>query len=439
MSIFSKGLVAAMEQEAEDTVLAIDEAGADSAEADLVEATDISADVEAGVQEVDQAMADADTLERIAGAAEEANADGGLDPVAAEIAEIAVEAIYSRLGISISNTSYPALESFSGRSSRGRATSLAIESIGETLKKIWAAIVNAFQKIIDFITNFFAKIFDSTRKLSSRINNLNRRNQEATEDYGGKVKSNGIIKGLRGKDKKELISNAKNASDELGAGIVWSIQASSNLGKITKELQTVLTYAERTEDGEKAGSLDKAKTIQDYYKSVTDLKTVTVGKQVIGPTIEIKEANAVSGIREMWESLGSFSISVVEALPFTEVDEIEALNRKEVSIILENAKTLVDGLVGKKAALASVTANIKLAVEGAKRNAEIAPKDDDNKVIAEESRIAARAIQVAGSTITKFVTTYTKLGANAAKAAIDYAERSMANGPDKSGDKKDKK
>ncbi len=107
MSIFAKGLVAAMEDETQAAELAIDEAGAESAEADLVEATDISADVEAGAAEIDQASADADTLERIADTAEAAEADGGLDPVAAESAEVAVESIYARLGVQ--RSSYPAL------------------------------------------------------------------------------------------------------------------------------------------------------------------------------------------------------------------------------------------------------------------------------------------------------------------------------------------
>ena len=134
MSIFAKGLVAAMEDETQAAELAIDESGADSAEADIVEATDISADVEAGTAEVDQATADADTLERIADTAETAEAEGGLDPVAAEIAEIAVESIYTRLGVV--RNSYPALESFSGKTGRKRATQIAVEDIKETVKKI---------------------------------------------------------------------------------------------------------------------------------------------------------------------------------------------------------------------------------------------------------------------------------------------------------------
>ena len=134
MSIFAKGLVAAMEDETQAAELAIDKAGAESAEADLVEATDISADVEAGAAEIDQASADADTLERIADTAEAAEAEGGLDPVAAEIAEVAVESIYARLGVQ--RSSYPALESFSGKTGRKRATQLAIEDIKETVKKV---------------------------------------------------------------------------------------------------------------------------------------------------------------------------------------------------------------------------------------------------------------------------------------------------------------
>ena len=203
MSIFAKGLVAAMEDETQAAELAIDESGADSAEADIVEATDISADVEAGTAEVEQASADAETLTRIADTAEAAEEEGGLDPVAAEIAEIAVESIYARLGVQ--RQSYPALESFSGKTGRKRATQIAVEDLKETVKKIWAAVVVAFQKMVDFVKNFFAKIFDANRKLLSRINALEKQTRNLKLQPGGKVKASGVISQTDAKTKEEAL------------------------------------------------------------------------------------------------------------------------------------------------------------------------------------------------------------------------------------------
>lgn len=438
MSIFSKGLVAAMEDETQAAELAIDQTGADSAEADIVEATDISADVEAGTAEIDQATADAETLTRIADTAEAAEAEGGLDPVAAEVAEIAVESIYARLGVT--RSSYPALESFSGRTGRKRATQLAIEDIKETVKKIWAAIVNAFQKIIDFVKNFFGKMFDANKKLKARINALNQKNSSAKEDYTGKVKASGISKAFGSSEKSGILEAASSAAEELGVLQHWGVKASAGLGKISEDLSRVLAIQR---SGNDTTALDEAKTIQDFYKEAVNLKSVALNsKQIIGPRIEVQvEANKGAG-KAAWEAISSFGATIKDNIPFTEKEELEALNRKEVSAILASADDIIDVNLSQKAVVADIEANVTKVINTAKKMQSMVPVDDkDAGTLANDSRIGQRAIQNAGNTIVKVVTAGGKIGMNCAKAAIDYAERSMnaKGGSDDSSSKDDKK
>ncbi len=418
MSIFAKGLVAAMEDETQAAELAIDETGAESAEADLVEATDISADVEAGTAEVDQATADADTLERIADTAETAEAEGGLDPVAAEIAEVAVESIYARLGVQ--RSSYPALESFSGKTGRKRATQLAIEDIKETVKKIWAAVVNAFQKIIDFVKNFFGKLFDGNRKLLARINALEKKAAASKGETTGSVKASGITKPVGKGDKAGVLDILGSTEAELKALSGWTN------GIIDKLATTAGSVSINQSAGKDAGFLDNSKAAIDLYKEAA--KVQSFNGKVIGPRIDAKFAEKSIGdsARGAWEALKDFAITIKENVPFTDKPEIEALSVAEAGTALKAAEKIVQFNLSQKAAVAKFEAGIRKAVEAAKKTAETAPDGEGQSAIVEDSRIAQRAITATGNSAIKAFTFGGKIGTEIAKAGIDYAERSLA-------------
>ena len=418
MSIFAKGLVAAMEDETQEADLAIDETGAESAEADLVEATDISADVEAGAAEIDQASADADTLERIADTAEAAEAEGGLDPVAAEIAEVAVESIYARLGVQ--RSSYPALESFGGKTGRKRATQLAIEDIKETVKKIWAAVVNAFQKIVDFVKNFFGKLFDGNRKLLARINALEKKAAATKGETTGNVKASGITKPAGKGDKAGVLKVLGSTEQELKKVAADTQKIIVGLGAMASSISINQGAADDQ------GFLDKSKAAMDVYKDAAAFKSV--GGEVIGPRIDVKFADKSVGdtARGAWEALKDFGITIKENLPFTDKPEIEALSKAEVATALKDAEKIVQYNLGQKAAVAAFENGMKKAIEAAKKIAETAPDGEGKAAVVEDSRIAQRAITATGNSAIKVFTFAGKVGTEIAKAGIDYAERSLA-------------
>mgnify|MGYP003604365882 CR=1 FL=1 len=132
-NMFNRGLVAAMEDEAQAQAVAMDETGAESMEADLVETVDMAANIEQGTSEMEQTIADADQLEQHVEVLTDAEGEGGASPEVVEVTEIAVEGICRRLGI-YGGAGLPALESFSTATGRARNTRFAIVSLRALFK-----------------------------------------------------------------------------------------------------------------------------------------------------------------------------------------------------------------------------------------------------------------------------------------------------------------
>lgn len=168
---FSNGLVAAFEEETEVVPEALEpELAADSAESSLLEAEESGAAVIDGVTEIESTEADAETLSSVADTLEASEEEGGLDSQAAEITEIVVESIYNRLGIK--RHKLPALEAYGDKKTRLKATQEAIAEIKATLKRIWNAIVEAFNKVVEWVKGFLKSVFDGATKLKARAENL---------------------------------------------------------------------------------------------------------------------------------------------------------------------------------------------------------------------------------------------------------------------------
>jgi hypothetical protein len=69
---------------------------------------------------------------------------------------------------------------------------------------------------------------------------------------------------------------------------------------------------------------------------------------------------------------------------------------------------------------------MKMTIEAAKKVAEtVDDKDENSKNVTEGSRVAQRLITSTGNAAIKVVTFTAKTGMDVAKAAIDYAERSL--------------
>ena len=110
---------------------------------------------------------------------------GGLDPVAAQFAHLAVNSYTSRMGIP-SNDIMPALESFGGDSGRHSATTVSVEEAKGRLSKIWEAIKKAWETVWNSVKTFFARWFTALGRVDA---------------YAKKVDAN--IKATKGKSLKK--------------------------------------------------------------------------------------------------------------------------------------------------------------------------------------------------------------------------------------------
>ena len=166
---------------------------AESAETEMLEVADAEVEGEEREEQVEEAGEVVEALESIAQVLKVSAANGGLDKHAAAILGIATEHLYTRVGMKATKSA-PSLESFGGTSTRIGATQLAMEDIAEKAKKIWASIIAAFEKAIQWAKDFFTRVFQSWEKLEKRANDLSSKSENAKG--GHKVENSGIVKSL---------------------------------------------------------------------------------------------------------------------------------------------------------------------------------------------------------------------------------------------------
>lgn len=98
----------------------------------------------------------------------DAAGDAGIDSIAADIAQIAVESIYKRLGIKPQVAHSIAAENFGSNMTRQEATKVAMEGLASSIKRIWIAIKNAMRKMFLFLKEFMNRVFDANSRLAAR-------------------------------------------------------------------------------------------------------------------------------------------------------------------------------------------------------------------------------------------------------------------------------
>lgn len=427
MSFFNGGLVAAMEDEsaANQTELAIDEAGADSLEADLVETVDLAANIDNGTREVEGTLKDADQLAEHVEVLTEAEGEGGASPELVESTTIAVEAIYSRLGI-YGGSGIPALESFSTKHGKADNTRVAIESIGENLKKIWEAVKMAFTKLVNYVKDFFAKLFDANKKMLARVNSL-RAKAKATKGTPGKsVKGSGI---------KGVINSAELKDARKGAGVGQIAAAAKGLSGHVNSVPAAIKGVESDADFKNysyaPSGKGAAKAQAPDGMQWTALYTVGTS------TVALLEPKAAKKGKEAYEAAAKSSAKVIKAESKGDGD-VPVLDLTSVNAVLDGVEAAVNELMVQKTVIATSQASLEKAV------AEIAKLssagDEKDKELSTRSTVARSAVTNVSNAAIKGLTLMGSETARVCQAYLTYVERSLAtySESDKGGKEKKK-
>ena len=421
-SSFGRGLVAAMES-AENTP-GVDETipAADSAETSLLETAEAGAEVTGTLDDIESAQADSDSLGAIAETMEATEETGGLDPVAAEVAEVAVESICNRLGVA--RRKY-ALESFGSKDKRVAATRYAVEEIRGVLNRIWDAIVAAFGKVKEFLKNFFKALFDSNEKLAQRADALVNKATNAK----GAPKEKEIAAGGFGKALATGGAFKKASVIESLAGMpAW---LTSTMASTTQKPSFADKLKEMIADQKAFDSYQLAAFKETGFKasgSEGGMATFT-GKELVGGRAFRVQRNdkALKGA-EAFAAIGNWKIELAalkDAKAF-EGDKVEALSADEIVKVATAARELSRGVIAVRKTQDALDKEISALQGDARTAASAAPKEDE-AAARERAQLLARALSAAIQYNIRELTTATKYSTDVAKAGLDYAERALSN------------
>jgi hypothetical protein len=342
MGYRSKGLVFAMEEA---------EVGG---EENMV--PEVTAEVEAGVAEVesdagdisemndvaDDAMADTETLGNIQEVMSDSVESGeGLSEDAAKIAEVAVEAICARLGMK--RRVMPAMESFGSKHSRLAATKIAMEGIGDAIKTAWEAVKKFFKMIFSKISDFFMKFFDNTDRIRKYAESLRK---TLGEKSGATAKETSV-------DVGSGVANTFNTDGTFDVQSVNKIFAAHNsytaaTVKSFDILKSVIATIENfVKDSKLLAAGDLAQVvakIADFVHNV-DGGAIGVASSKVGDNEVTKLGPFINGIKVVMtfnNTTGSLSVSQEEPEKKAEKKTIDTLGLDLCAALITDVVKLMD-------------------------------------------------------------------------------------------------
>lgn len=445
MRFANTGLVAAMEEV--DNSPSIDENEAAEVAATVAdESSEVQAEgdeIGVTVAQVEDAVQAGEELEDIAEVASETVEEGeGLDESAAEMASIAIESIRNRLGIRAQTRLVPATESFGNTNTRVVSTKLVVEEIGETLKRIWAAIKAAALRLRDKLVQFLAKLFNANAMLVKHIEGLKERVRKLP---AGLVPKEDVIK-------SGSVTSAITVDGKADAKTFGEIVAASR--KLLAVSAVVSTEAQKTATGAQslASGLAQGETYEKIAKSLegtvarvqSQMNALPSGKfsaeevkgfekkdakvEVFGPfagrsaiVLEVSEE----------DGLESFSVSVKGGVGKA-AEGAAALKQSEMTDVLNQALDLAKEIEKAKKTQDTVKASAEAmakAAEAVVANIDRAlGKESEENAEVKKGLAALKAMVSASMRATEGLTARVPtLAFSAAKAGADYVSASLRN------------
>lgn len=413
MSLRKKGLVLAMEEM--DEVVPGTEEEVSDAVAEVVETADevetASVEIEELDEGVESAQDDSETLEKIHEVMEESVEKGeGLDETSAEIAEIAIESICARLGIS--KRTMPAMESFGSANSRVVATKIAMEGIQDRLKEVWKAIAGAFKSMWEMIKGFFAKYLVALEGTKDAIAKLDAAVKPFDDSKGSaeEIANKGLASALAVDGKADVSSALEIFNNHIGFNTAI-IASSTTLKNVVNNAKGDLFSID----------LDKLASGADEY--LKDIQKVS--KPLVGGVSLNVEKEEVGGLKGFF---AKFKLSNADA----SVEKLPALSQAEMVKVVGGLKELQKSSEAYKDKIKDFenVANLVISVAQSLGKAvdKLAEKSEDEaerKLFKDNSDAAAKSMNAIKNAMKVSTTTVPSLNIKALKAGIQYVNSSM--------------
>lgn len=234
------------------------------------------------VCEIELAHADATTISSICKVMSE-NADAGVSGNAAAIATIATEAIVKRLGLASANI--VGLEHFESEHSRSTATKVSVESIGDTLKSLFAYIKKIAVMIWQSIRKFTSWVCSAQAKQKRKANReqLTSRIKDIEKNGKGNSKTNAVPDFITNLelvvpfrfngmpcDVSTVIAISENASKYINAIYDYSIQYQICFSLLKDAIHDYIDTVESCMDGSVMNTNKTYDKVNDAFRSTVD-------------------------------------------------------------------------------------------------------------------------------------------------------------------------
>lgn len=313
--------------------------------------------------EIDDATEAAATLESIVEELETSLDTGGLSPVAAEITDIAVRRICSRVGIAPTEQEVISIEGFKTASSRTRNTKIAIENISGYISQLWDAIVAAIKRGIEWIKKFYNSIFNDYHRFKKDIKNLKDAASKIPDTAIDLTKKNfktaSVINLLKIKDGQQslekgvtklsnfsklffkLVETEKNTSVKNLKAIIDNVTKGGNIpsGIIFDKLENY----DITKDAF-VGYVPKSNLVEVYYSNSTFPGDVKFLAFYPSTEIDYDHSSQVGALNQAYKE-SKFSFEIHQVASATHVAELVFLDKKEIIKFLDSLDVLCDKMI----------------------------------------------------------------------------------------------
>lgn len=411
---------------------------AESLETELLDVQDV---VEEGTEQeaqVEEAGEVVEALDEYQEALESIAAQGGLDRNGARIFYIGMEQLCGRVGVEMKSVSMPSMESFGGSSTRIKATQLAMESVKETAKAVWDAILKAIGEAGKWLKNFFAKLVDANVRLKARAEKTAAAAKSVKGEASGEIENAGLVAKLAIDGKVEagwwqkfdsFVKFVEAMSGKVVPAVVaYSKEVVDSIPKsVNDQGQEDIVFKAA---GAKAAfsGLQLSAAEGEATEGLETLKSAQLpgGKALV---VQLPTADGVEGAKAFAKARTGFDY-FKPALAKPSTDKLPVMKGDEALAIAEDVVRVTGSIETLRGLEKEFDAFLKSLTAGAQTFAkaqELANDPGNAKAVAAKKKLlAARAVYTSLThRVSNIPATVGSYALSTSKAALDYAELSL--------------
>lgn len=408
------------------------EAPATSAETELIEVNDGAADGEAVDAQVEEAVAAAASLEGLLDILRSSKETGGIDENTAKAVANQLAYIDHRQGI---KTTLPSMESFRLPATRPRQVQVSLESVQDTLKRVWESIIAAIKKSIAWLEEQFNNLFGAAQKYKKRAeallaaaNSVTAGTPKEAEFENERVAKALVVNGAV----PSSLSAELAKIQKIGAAVFGKV-AEFNATEAKKVEETLTKLDLENLSAPKLSAPDGFAIVSNaadlgYADAGEGMHLVSAGELpgnrtvlLKGPAADVTGEAAAQALIKSQGNVVAFSSKAKELPAGT---KLKTLATSEVEKVAKEVIAICDNVISFKAKLA----NAKNAKNGLIKAAGVAQKaalseNDAAKEAAGKS--LAKVAHATAISLDRPAPQFSAYALNTVKAALDYADLSL--------------